>query len=166
MRTENVIPNFLKHRLAIKGLLNPVTYIKCQQNFLQTEVNNKKSRLRTFQNEFNRLRNDLQFSFNCIDFAHISAIFLVAMVIFQKLMIPYSRKKFNELLTECNPKQDAKKIFFNFSNVSLTEAEKSLLVKNLSFSLTPKKLSYSDYLVNFELFYRMIDNLKSISGDN
>ena len=81
-------------------------------------------------------------------------------------MIPYSRKKFNELLTECNTKQDAKRIIFNFSNVSLTEAEKSLLVKNLSFSLPPKKLSYSDYLVNFELFYRIIDNLKIISGDN
>ena len=39
------------------------------------------------------------------------------------------------------------------------EAEKSRLVKNLSISLLPKKLSYSDYLVNFELFYRKINNL-------
>ena len=73
---ENVIPNFLKFRLANKDLRNSVTYIKCQQNLLQTEINNKKSRLRTLQNEFNRLRNHLQFSLNCIDLAHISAIFL------------------------------------------------------------------------------------------
>ena len=46
------------------------------------------------------------------------------------------------------------------------EVEKSLLVKGLSFPLPPKKLSYSNYLVNFELFYRNIDNLKIISGDN
>ena len=47
---ENVIPNFYKFRLANEDLRNSVTYIKCQQNLLQTEINNKKSRLRTLQN--------------------------------------------------------------------------------------------------------------------
>ena len=46
-------------------------------------------------------------------------------------------------------KQDAEKEIFNFSNVSLIEVEKSLLLKGLRFSLPSKKLSYSDYLVNF-----------------
>lgn len=32
------------------------------------------SRLRTFQNELNFLRSDLQFRLNCMDFAHISTI--------------------------------------------------------------------------------------------
>ena len=32
--------------------------------------------------------------------------------------------------------------------------------------MPPKQLSYSDYLNNFELFYRSIDNLKILSGDN
>ena len=32
--------------------------------------------------------------------------------------------------------------------------------------MPPKQLSYSDYLINFELFYRSIDNLKILSGDN
>ena len=61
---------------------------------------------------------------------------------------------------ENKPKQDPEKVIFNFSKVSLTEAEKSLLVKGLSFSLRPKQFSYSDYLNNFELFYRSIDNSK------
>ena len=39
-------------------------------------------------------------------------------------------------------------------------------MKGLSFSLPPKQLRYSDYLINFELFYRSIDNLKILSGDN
>ena len=50
--------------------------------------------------------------------------------------------------------------------MSLTEAEKSLLVKGLSFSLPPKQLSYSENLINFELFNRSIDNLKILSGNN
>ena len=80
--------------------------------------------------------------------------------------VSIQQKKFNKLLRECKPKQDPEKIVFNFSNVTLTEAEKSLLVKGLSFSLPPEKLSYSDYLINFELFYRSIDNLNILSGDN
>ena len=153
-------------RLANKYLRNSVTYIKCQQNLLQTEINNKKSGLRTLKNEFNRLRNDLQLSLNCIDFVHISAIFLSSNDKLLKTHDSIQQKKFNKLLTECKPKQDAEKVIFNFSNVSLTEAEKSFLVKGLSFSLPPKKLSYSDCLVNFELFYRSIDNLNILSGDN
>ena len=39
-------------------------------------------------------------------------------------------------------------------------------MKGLIFSLPPKKLSYSDYFVNFELFYKSVDNLKTLSGDN
>ena len=39
-------------------------------------------------------------------------------------------------------------------------------MKGLSFSLPPKKVSYSAYLVNFGLFYRSIDNPKILSGDN
>ena len=44
---ENVIPNFLKFRLGKKDLGSSVTYRKCQLNLLQTEINDKKSRLRT-----------------------------------------------------------------------------------------------------------------------
>ena len=58
-----------------------------------------------------------------------------------------------------------KRQFLTF-NISLTEAEKSLLVKSLSFLLSPKKLIYLDYLGNFELFCRSIDNIKILSGDN
>ena len=46
------------------------------------------------------------------------------------------------------------------------EAQRSLLVKGFSFSLQPKKFSYSDYLDNFELFYRSIDDLKVLFGYN
>ena len=135
---SNVIPNFLTFRLANKDLRNSVTYTKCQQNLLQTEINNKKSRLRTLQNEFNRLCNDLQFTLTCIDFAHISTIFLSSNDNLLKTHHSIQKKKFNKLLTECKPKQDAEKVILNFSNVSLTEAEKSPLVKGLSFSLSPK----------------------------
>ena len=118
------------------------------------------------ENKFNRLRTDLQFCFNCSDFAHISAIFLSSNDNLFKTFDSIQQKKFSKIPTECKPKEDAEKVTFNFSDVSLMEAEKSLLVRGLSFSLPPKKLSYSDYLINFDLFYRSIETLKILSEDN
>ena len=122
--------------------------------------------MRTLENEFNRLRSYLQFSLNFIDFAHIPAIFLSSNDNIVKFHDSIQQKKFNKLLRGCKPKQDPENIVFNFSNVTLTEAEKSVLGKGFSFSLPPEKLSYSDYLINFELFYRSIDNLNILSDDN
>ena len=42
----------------------------------------------------------------------------------------------------------SEKVICNILKVYLTEAEKSLLIKSLSFSLPPKQVSYSDYLIN------------------
>ena len=71
---ENVIENLPEVRLDDKDFRESVTYIKFQKNLLQTETNNKKPPVRNFQNEFNRLQNNLQLA--CIDFVNISAIFL------------------------------------------------------------------------------------------
>ena len=76
------------------------------------------------------------------------------------------QKELNKLLIENRSKQDPEDIIFNFSKLSFTDAEKSLLVKSLSFVLPTKQNNYSDYLINFELFYRSIDTLKILTGDN
>ena len=39
-------------------------------------------------------------------------------------------------------------------------------MKSLKFYIPPKKLNYADYLADFELFYRSIYNLDSISNKN
>ena len=137
-QNENIIPNFLKFRLANKNLQNSVTYKKCQRSLLQTEIDNKKSHLRTLQNEFNGFRNELQFKLNCIDFAHISAIFLSSNDNLLKTHDSIQQKKFNKLLMENRLKQDPEKVIFNFSKSSYTDAEKTLSVEGLSFALPPK----------------------------
>ena len=52
------------------------------------------------------------------------------------------------------------KFFLTILKFSLSDTEKSLLVRGLRFSLPLKKLNYADYLTNFELFYRNIQNLQ------
>ena len=97
-------------------------------------------------------------------FCSISAIFLSSADNLLKSHDSIQQKKFNKLLIENSPKQDPEEVIFSISKLWLADAEKTLLVK--SFKLPPKQLSYSDYLINFELFYRSIDNLKIIPGDN
>ena len=70
-QNESIIPDFLKFRLANKNLRNSNNYRKCQQSVLQIEINNKKSHLKSLQNEFNRVGSDLQFRLSCIGFAHL-----------------------------------------------------------------------------------------------
>ena len=74
------------------------------------------------------------------------------------------QKKVQCLLRKQQPKHDPDRVIFNYSKISLSDAEKSLLVKGLRLSLPPKKLNYADYLVNFELFYRSIRNLDVLSN--
>ena len=85
--------------------------------------------MRALQNEFNRLHNELQFKLNCTNIAHISAIFLSSNDNLLKTHDSIQQKKFNKLLIEGRPKQDPEKVILNLSKLSLTDAEKSLLVK-------------------------------------
>ena len=61
---------------------------------------------------------------------------------------------------------DPSKVIFNFSKYELSDCEKRLLAKALNFNLPFKHLDYTDYLVNFELFYRNIRNLGILSNED
>ena len=53
--------------------------------------------------------------------------------------------KSDKFLKERQTRQDPEKVIFNYSNISLSDTENSLLVKGLKFSIPPKKLNYADY---------------------
>ena len=47
-------------------------------------------------------------------------------------------------------------LIYNFSNYHLTDSDKSLLIRGLSFAIPPKKIEYSNFLLPFELLFRDI----------
>ena len=163
-KDNDIIPNFLNFRLANKKFQDSFSYKTCQHNLLLTEINLKRSRLRVLKNEFYLLHNKLKSVLNCIDFAHVCSLFLSNNDVILKSHDSIQQKKFNVLLRKQQPKHDPDRVIFNYSKISLSNAEKSLLVKGLRFSLPPKKLNYADYLVNFELFCRSIRNLDVLSN--
>ena len=58
------------------------------------------------------------------------------------------------------------KVIFSFSKYEISNFEKKLLAKYLTFSLPSMYLDCTDYLVNFELFYRNMLNLGILSVKN
>ena len=147
-------------RTANKNFLTPSnTYKQCEKSLLPTEINMKRSHLRGFeQKEFSFLRKKLQSVLlillqsvlNCIDFAHICSLFLSGNDSFIKTHDDIQENKFNKLLKERQPRQDPEEVIFNYSNISLSYAEKSLLVKdNLSHeSLQVESLQVSSKNTN------------------
>ena len=74
------------------------------------------------------------------------------------------QKEFDALFKNCQSKHNPDGVIFNYSKISLSDTEKSLLVKGFRFSLPPKKLNYADCLTNFELFFRSVKNLDALSN--
>ena len=87
-----------------KSIYSIFRRFKCHHTHFQGTA--FRSHLRTLQNEFNRLRNELQFKLNCIDFAHIYSIFLSSNDSLLRTHDSIQQKKFNKLLIENKPKQD------------------------------------------------------------
>ena len=147
-------------RAANKNLKDSNAYKQCGKSLLLTEIDIKKSHLRVLQKEFSFLRKELQAVLNCIDFAHICSLFPSGNDSSIKIHEDIQGNKFNKLL------KDPEKVIYNYSNISLSDAGKSLLLEGLKFSIQPKKLNYGDFLTNSKLFYRSIYNLDSISNEN
>lgn len=139
------ILNFFEFCLANKNIQDSAIYIKCQQNPLETEINQKKLPQKTMSNEFNCFSNDSLFSLSCVKFTHIPAIFLNSNNV-SKTHDSIHERKLNQLLIESQLKQD---VFFHFSNVSLKEAEKPLLLEGLGFSLPWKKPTQIKLILSF-----------------
>ena len=99
-------------------------------------------------------------------FAQVSSLFLSSNDVILISHDFIQQKKFNVLFKNHQPKFNPEVVIFNYYKISLSDAEMSLLVKGLWFSLPPKKLNYADYLTNFELFYRRIQNLDVSSNDD
>ena len=150
-RDNNVIPKFLSFRLA---------------NLLLEEIRLKKSNVRVSEKESDNLRSSLQQQINSIDYAHICSKFLKINNLKLKSNSIVKQKKFCKLLREKSSTQNLEKVIFNFSKYVLSDCEKSLLTKDLNFSIPCKKLDYADYLVQFELFFRDIPNLDILSNED
>ena len=53
-----------------------------------------------------------------------------------------------------NDSHDPNKVIFNFCSYELSDVEKGVLCKGLNFSVKPKSIEHSKFLLPFELLFR------------
>ena len=151
---NNLIPTFLKFKLANKMLDNSDVYKLCQQKLLTAKIEEKKRVINEHKNHHYKLLTKIKQQVNPIDFVDISSIFLICN---------------DKNIQKCKEVQDCKiiklgknslsrnnpdKVIYNFASVTLSDSNKSLLSKDLNFALPPTSLEYSEYLVDYELFFK------------
>ena len=155
---NNIISKFLNFRLSNSYLKSSRAYHAYQIILLKEKISFKKSRIITFQKDFNNRKEKLREPLGIID--HVICLFLTQN--YRKLAHHqniHSKKLFNFGLEFSKVSHDPSKISFNCSSYALSKSEKSLLCKGLNFAIPPDKLEYSDYLLPFELLYREIKDL-------
>ena len=161
-KKNNVIPKFLRLKLANRQLSSSHAYNISQKRLLKEGISNKHKLVRTLAFNLASLKNNLKCVLNIIDFVHITTVFLTSN---NKNILKVRKvqgEKINKLCSDNSyygsvTSHDPEKVLFNFSNHSLIEHEKYLLSRGLNFAIPPKNVNYADYLLPFELLFRDID---------
>ena len=106
------------------------------------------------KNHHYKLLTEIKEQVNPIYFGHMSLIFSICndkdIRKCKEVQDPKILKLGKNSLSRNNPD----KVIYNFSSVTLSDSGKSLLSKGLNFALPPASLEYSEYLVDYELFFR------------
>ena len=164
---QKLTPTFLHFRLPNRNLRQSRAYKKCQLDLLRQEINDKQAKLNQASRQEDNLKCRIRQRVSLIDFAHISSFMLVHNdKLLSKVQITQERKLLKlgfKSINEChNPEQ----VIHNFSSHELTDAEKRLLSKGLSFSIPPKNLNHGDALLPFELLFKPISKATNHSSES
>ena len=139
-RNNNLIPTFLKFKLANKTLANSDVYKLCQQKLLLAEIEEKKRVINEHKNHHYKLLTEIKQQVNPIDFAHISSIFLMCNDKNIQKWKEVQDHKIIKLSKNSLSRNNPNKVIYNFSSVNLSDSDKSFLSKGLNFALPPASL--------------------------
>ena len=133
-RNNNLIPTFLKFKSANKVLANSDVYKSCQLKVLAVEIEEKKRAINEHKNHHYKLMIEIKQQVNPIDFAHISLIFLIC---YGKNIQKWKEVQYCKILKlgkNSLSRSNPNKVIYNFSSVTLSDSDKSLLSKSLNFA--------------------------------
>ena len=133
-QNNNLIPTFLKFKSANKVLANSDVYKSCQLKVLAVEIEEKKRAINEHKNHDYKLMIEIKQQVNPIDFAHISLIFLIC---YGKNIQKWKEVQYCKILKlgkNSLSRSNPNKVIYNFSSVTLSDSDKSLLSKSLNFA--------------------------------
>ena len=156
---NNLIPKSLQFKLANRHLHNSVVYKKCQIKLLEEKIRAKRKIVNISRKDKKTIKEELQGTLSFLDFSYICSLFLVANdeeILHHDNIHKRKLKSFLEISLKevINDSHDHNKVIFNFSSFELRDVEKSVLRKGLKFSVKPKSIEYSKFLLRFEFLFR------------
>ena len=146
------IPKFLRFKLANRDL-NSHVYRKCKIRLLEEQIQSKRKRVNTLENDTQRVKQELQRTCSASDFSYICSLFVV---VNDKSILHYDnihkrKLKILHKISSNNIFND--RVIFDFSSYKLTDDEENILFKGLNFSFILGMIEYSEFVLPFGLLF-------------
>ena len=137
---------------------------------MEEEIRAKRKKINILEKDTKRIKEELQGTVSCLDFSYICSLSLVPN---DKSILHHDniqKRKLKNLLEislkeVINNSHDPNKVIFNFSSDELGDVEKSVLCKDLNFSVKPKSIEYSEFLLPFELLFADVEQ-ENLHGED
>ena len=167
---SNVIPKFLRFKLANRNLRLYSACTTCQKRMLKEKIIIKKNKIKQYLLELNSIKKQLQSKICFVDFCHVCTLFLnINNKKLSRAKSIQNRKLSNLVLESSNlileTSHNSEKVIFNISTHELTDDEKLLPRKGLNFAIPPKRLDYADHMLPFELLFRAINKHEMLNEE-
>ena len=157
---HNVIPKFLRFKVANSNLCSSYAYRRCQRRLLREEIYNKRLVVSKLDRESKLLYNSVKSNLNLIDFDHILNSSLISSEKELEQIKFRHLSKLKNLIPNftrglvATSSHDPVKVIFYFSSSELSCSDKHLLSEGLRFAIAHKQIDYSNFMTEFELLYR------------
>jgi hypothetical protein len=163
-KTENLVPVFLRFRVAIPRLANSKLIRQCRDNILEDELKFKREVLRQTVRHIARLKMELQQAVPRLIFIRLASI---SQEIVNKKSWAFENTHKTKLdgLRAKNlyyvPPQQTLDPVTNLSKYKLTEDEHAALINGLNHVYPTEKFHQPQFVCNMEFFYARLLNLKT-----
>ena len=157
-QSQNLIPNFLKFKLANRQLQHSRSYRNCQRDFLACEIRNKTRALRNCRTRRDELSTQLRAAVSFIDFNHLNNLIENVNCKTMSRTEFVQRRKLRNLGYVYDSNIPPDNVIFNFSNVVLTDVEKSALSKGLQFVFPVRRLNFINHFLQFEKLFKNLSS--------
>jgi hypothetical protein len=164
-QNENLVPTFVRFRVAIPRLADSKVIRQCQNSILQDELKFKRHRLRQTTKHMARLDQELKEAVPHMIYVRLMSISteivnkkLVEIQDSHKGKLDILRAKYSSYTPQRRTDLDPVK---NLSSYTLSEAEHNALINGLNHVYAPEKFDQPQFVCDMEYFYSRLLNFKT-----
>ena len=137
---------------------------------MEEEIRVKRKIINILEKDTKRIKGELQGTLSCLNVSYICSLFFAAN---DKSVLHHDNIQKQKLINILkillkefiNHSHGPSKVISNFPSYGLSDIEKSVLCKDLNFSVKPESIEYPEFLLPFELLFRDVKQENVCSED-